>query len=60
VIQRKLSFLVPVGLVMLCAALVISHWTHGGYSHFAGGFLLGAGLVFIIGGFVRKPQGPSV
>ena len=60
-IRNKLSVFVPVGLSMLSVRLIIRFLTHGNYPHFGGGFLLGAGLVFIIAGALTRirPQGKS-
>ncbi|MGO9086897.1 MAG: hypothetical protein ACLQBK_16870 [Candidatus Sulfotelmatobacter sp.] len=58
-IRRKVSPFIPVGLLMLSAGLLLHNWTHGNYWHFAGGFLLGAGIVLIIGGTFRQSRGSS-
>jgi len=52
--QRKISPLVPVGLIALVAGIVLQHFTHERYSDFAGGFLMGMGLVFLIVGYAQK------
>jgi uncharacterized membrane protein len=52
--QRKISPFVPVGLIALMAGIVLQHFTHERYSDFAGGFLMGMGLVFLIFGYVQK------
>ncbi len=51
---RKISPFVPVGLIALLAGIVLQHFTHERYSDFAGGFLMGMGLVFLIFGYVQK------
>jgi uncharacterized membrane protein len=52
--ERKISRLVPVGLIALVAGIFLQHFTHERYSDFAGGFLMGMGLVFLIFGYVQK------
>jgi hypothetical protein len=51
---RKISPFVPVGLIALLAGIFLQHFTHERYSDFAGGFLMGMGLVFLIFGYVQK------
>jgi hypothetical protein len=52
--ERKISPFVPVGLVALVAGIFLRHFTHERYSDFAGGFLMGMALVFLIFGYARK------
>ena len=58
-IWRKTNPLIPVGLLMLSAGIALHNWTHARYSHFAGGFLLGAGIVLLIAGFTRRSRSDS-
>ncbi|MGA2375152.1 MAG: hypothetical protein ABSF72_06510 [Candidatus Sulfotelmatobacter sp.] len=51
---RKISPFVPVGLIALVAGIFLQHFTHGRYSDFAGGFLMGMALVFLIFGYAQK------
>jgi hypothetical protein len=53
----KISRFVPVGLLALVAGILLQHFTHGRYSDFAGGFLMGMALVFLIFGFAQKVKG---
>jgi len=43
-----------VGLLALVGGIFLQHFTHGRYSDFAGGFLMGLGLVFLIFGYAQK------
>jgi hypothetical protein len=52
--QHKISRFVPVGLLVLVAGIFLQHFTHGRYSDFAGGFLMGMALVFLIFGLLRR------
>lgn len=47
---------IPVGLFALVAGILLRLFTHGNYSHFAGGFLIGVSIVWIIVGFVRQSR----
>jgi hypothetical protein len=51
--RRRLSRFVSVGLLVLVAGIFLHHFTHQRYSGFAGGFLLGMSLVFLIYGLVQ-------
>jgi hypothetical protein len=57
--QRKISRFVPVGLLVLVAGIFLQHFTHERYSDFAGGFLMGMALVFLIFGFAQKVKSQS-
>lgn len=57
--QRKINRLVPVGLLLLMAGIFLQHFTHERYSDFAGGFLMGVALVFLIFGFAQKVKSQS-
>jgi len=50
----KASRLIPIGLVMLSAGLMLNNWAHTRYSHFGGGFLLGMAIVFLLAGIVKQ------
>jgi hypothetical protein len=52
--QRKINRFVPVGLLLLMAGILLQHFTHERYSDFAGGFLMGVALVFLIFGLAQK------
>ena len=51
--RHRLSRFVPVGLLVLVAGIFLQHFTHERYSDFAGGFLMGMSLVFLIYGLVK-------
>lgn len=55
-IQRKVKRLLPVGLLVLSIGLILHNWTHGHYWEFAGGFLIGMSIVFMIAGFIRTSK----
>jgi len=44
---------------MLAAGLLLHNWTHGRYTEFTAGFLIGMSLVFMIAGFVRHSPASS-
>ncbi len=52
--SQRISPFVPVGLLALVGGIFLQHFTHGRYSDFAGGFLMGMGLVFLIFGYAQK------
>ena len=52
----KASRLIPIGSLMLSCGLILNNWTHTKYSHFAGGFLLGMAIVFLIAGLVKQKR----
>jgi hypothetical protein len=52
--QGRISPFVPVGLLALVAGIFLQHFTHERYSDFAGGFLMGMSLVFLIFGVAQK------
>ena len=54
---KKISRFVPVGLLVLVAGIFLQHFTHERYSDFAGGFLIGVALVFLIFGVAQKMKG---
>jgi hypothetical protein len=55
--QRKINRSVPVGLLVLMAGIFLQHFTDERYSDFAGGFLMGVALVFLIFGLSQKVKG---
>lgn len=54
--QRKISRFVPVGLLVMVLGIFLQHFTHERYSDFAGGFLMGMALVFLIFGVMQKQK----
>jgi hypothetical protein len=50
-LQRKSNRLLPVGLLMLSAGLMLRIWAHGRLFHFGAGFLIGMSAVFLVAGF---------
>ena len=57
--STRLHYLFPVGTLMLAAGLLLHNWTHGRYTEFTAGFLIGMSLVFMIAGFVRHSPASS-
>ena len=56
-LRSKLKVLLPIGLVTLSGGLILHNWTHGRYSDFASGFLIGMSIVFLIASqFNRSPR----
>jgi hypothetical protein len=55
VLHRKFNRLVR--LLMLSGGLVLHNWIHGRYTEFAGGFLIGMSIVFMIAGFAGRSRG---
>jgi uncharacterized membrane protein YfcA len=58
-VQRKVNFLVPVGMLGIAAGIILARYTHANYSDFAGGFLMGVSLVFMIFGLAKQMKGQS-
>ncbi|MFZ0806485.1 MAG: hypothetical protein WAN03_09900 [Candidatus Sulfotelmatobacter sp.] len=56
---RKLNGFISVGLLSLCAGIILRNWTHARYSEFAAGFFIGLSIVFIIAGAVQQRRGAS-
>jgi hypothetical protein len=52
----RMNVFVRVGLLALAAGLLVRLYTHANYSEFAGGFLIGLSLVFMIYGISRKSR----
>lgn len=55
--RSKLNPLLPIGLLMLGAGLLLHIWMHGDYAQSASGFLLGLSVVFILFGFLSQKRG---
>jgi hypothetical protein len=53
------SLFTAAGSLALAAGLGLRLWTHGNFSHFATGFLLGMSIAFLIYGFARQSRGIS-
>jgi hypothetical protein len=53
---NKLGRLLPLGLLMLAAGLILRNWTHGRYSDFSAGFLIGISIVFMLAGFMKHSR----
>jgi hypothetical protein len=56
VLRRKLSRLLPLGLVLLASGLLLHYWMHGDYAESISGFLIGISVVLMIAGFVGHSQ----
>jgi hypothetical protein len=54
VLHRKLSRLLPIGVLMLAAGLMLHNFVHGRYTEFTAGFLIGMSAVFMIAGFISQ------
>jgi hypothetical protein len=57
--HRKMNRLLPIGLLMLAAGLILHNFLRAHYSEFAGGFLIGMALVFMIAGLVWRRRGTT-
>jgi uncharacterized membrane protein YhaH (DUF805 family) len=58
-IRRRVSPFVPVGLLALVAGILLQQFTHGRYSHFAVGFLMGVSIVLLIFGVAQQTKGET-
>jgi hypothetical protein len=56
-IRRKVSALIPAGLLVMAAALILQRW--GARSDFIVGVLMGASIGLMIVGLVRQTRCPS-
>jgi hypothetical protein len=56
VLHRKFNRLIQIGLLMLAGGLILHNWVHGRYTEFAGGFLIGMSIVFMIAGVVGRSR----
>lgn len=54
--RRKLSQLVPTGLILLASGLLLHNGMHGDYAESVSGFLIGISLVFVIAGFALNSR----
>jgi hypothetical protein len=57
VLRSKLKHLMRIGLLMLAGGLILHNWTHGRYTEFTAGFLIGMSIVFMIAGFANRVRG---
>ena len=57
--QRKVSFFLPVGMLGVAAGIILARYTHANYSDFAGGFLMGVSLVLMIFGLAKQMKGQN-
>ncbi len=53
-LHRKLSRLLPIGVLMLAAGLILHNFLHGRYTEFTAGVLIGMSAVFMIAGSVGR------
>jgi hypothetical protein len=59
VIRNKSRFLTAAGSFALALGLSLRLWTHGNYSHFATGFLLGMSIALLLFGLARQSRRTS-
>jgi hypothetical protein len=57
--RRKISRLIPVGLLMMSSALLYHNWMHGRGSDFAVGMLMGISIAMMIVGLVKHNRSSS-
>ena len=50
-LHRKMSLVLPIGLVLFATGLLLHNWMHGDYAESIAGFLIGISLVCLIAGF---------
>jgi hypothetical protein len=55
--QRKVNILTRVGLLAFAAGCLVRLFLHANYSEFTAGFLIGLGVVLMIGGLVKQSRG---
>jgi hypothetical protein len=55
-LREKFNRLLPIGLLMLAAGLILHNFTHNHAFNFGAGFLIGMALVFMIAGFVSMSR----
>jgi hypothetical protein len=53
---RKFSVLTRVGLLAFAVGALVRLFLHANYSDFTAGFLIGLGIVLMIGGLVRQSR----
>jgi hypothetical protein len=56
-IRRTRTLYTAAGSLALALGLTLRLWTHGNYSHFATGFLVGISLALLVFGAGRRPRG---
>jgi hypothetical protein len=55
--RRSLNLLTRLGLFAFVAGLLVRIFSHASYSEFTAGFLIGLGVVLMIGGLVKQSRG---
>ena len=58
-IRRTRAVYTAAGSLALAFGLTLRLWTHGNYSHFATGFLVGISIAFLVFGAGRRHKGTS-
>jgi len=58
-LRNKLIRLLPIGLLLLAAGLLLHNFFHGRHTEFSSGLLIGMSLVFIIAGSVARARAIS-
>jgi len=58
-IRRRRNLFTAAGSFALAVGLGLRLWTHGNYSHFATGFLVGISIALLIIGLKRLSQSAS-
>jgi hypothetical protein len=53
---NKFARLLPLGLVLLSAGLILRNFAHGRYSDFSAGFLIGISIVFMLAGWMGQSR----
>jgi multisubunit Na+/H+ antiporter MnhB subunit len=56
VTRRKISVLLPVGLLMLSISIAMQHFTHAHHPAFLGGFLFGVSIGLLILAVARQSR----
>ena len=59
VLYDKLNRLLPVGLLLLAAGLILHNFAQGRATNFTAGFLIGMSLVFLIAGVIKGSRFPN-
>jgi hypothetical protein len=52
--RRKISVLIPVGVLALAAGMMVNHFARSRSSDIAGSFLMGGSVALVIAGVTRK------
>ncbi len=55
--MRGINVLMRVGLLAFAAGSLVRLFLHFSYADFTAGFLIGLGVVLMIGGLVKQPRG---